>query len=602
MNTLHPLSAYKNYTVKHILVAFQYSEDAYSAVLTPDIGGSGTHLTQNGWCGKGIVLVNEFTDLTVSVAYCETIWSFFSPISIKTSSYVGTMAIQDISGFMFADTLKDFADDLNTSMHHLTVAWVPVFIGDGVTKVEDSISPNPLYFHITKFVQDVTGTTGRKYIFDLVASYNTHGLLPQYSRLYQSTITNRDSNLTNTLPSPVNGSTGIQPTRKEDSNKLKARKARLDKVKLMPTIGAVMQGLEEVLDSQKLSNKKQVQIISGIFRDEYVKKLKDDTQNEIIPIDYTVDVENYYRKMEINNRNLPFEQYELDQSLVGISTMTIPMGSTPIAAINTIMKMSKSVAEDHKKDPATMYRITTSTNRACAGNYEINIKVRKTIAPFNSNDSNDSGPGDSVIDKQVGVIDYIYDNVDARDNNVTTISFASFPKIKLTALETMEDQPDSKDVFGNREPVTSSRFSSIAKFFREGFSGFSPILNIFHNNGLEDSNAASTLSGFNETQQTTYVLSITGNPHLLNDINRNPLDVIHDNESKEPQTEKGNYIIYKNVETDPMYIKLKLFNSSHTDTRAYFYDGYLHLYKIQSIFTPGSLIQHLHCGRTDETL
>lgn len=600
MNILHPLASYKNYTVKHILTAFQYSEDAYSAVLTPDIGKSGTHIISK--CGKGVVLVNEFTDLTVSVAYCETTWSFFSPLSVKSSSYVGTMSIDDVSGFMFADILKDFADELNTSMHHLTIAWVPIFIGDGNAKIEDLISPNPMHFHITKFIQDVTGVVGRKYIFEFIASYNTHGLLPQYSRLYQSTITNRSSNLTNTLPAPVNSSSGIQATRKEDSFKLNARKLRLDKVKLMSTIGDVMQGLEEVLDSQKLPNKKQVQVISSIFRDEYVKKIKEDKQQDIIPIDYTVDIEEYYAKMEINNRNLPFEQYELDQSLVGISTMTIPMGSTPASAINTIMKMSRSVAQDHSKTPAITYRTTTSTNRDCSGNYKINIKVRQAVAPHNSGDNSETGPGDSLVDKEVGVIDYVYDNVDARDNNVTTVSFASFPNIKLTSLEDVEDQPDAKDVYGNREPITSSRFSSLTKFFREGFSGFNSILNVSRNNGLEDSNAGSTLSGFNETQQTTYVLTITGNPHLLNDINRNPYDVIHDEKSKEARSERGHYIIYKNVETDPMYIKLKLFNTSHSDTREYFYDGYLHLYKIQSIFIPGAFMQHLYCGRTEEIL
>ncbi len=602
MNILHPLASYKNYTIKHILVAFEFSDDAYSATLTPDIGGSGTRISQNGWCGGAIVLVNEFTDLSVSVAYCETVWSYFSPLSTKTSSYVGKMSIEDISGFMFANTLKEFADQLNTSIHHLTIAWVPVFIGDGILRVEDSISPNPLFFHMTKFTQDVTGVVGRKYIFDFVACYNTHGLLPQYSRLYQSTLTNRDSNLTNTLPTPINGSSGIKSTRKEDSDKLNARRARLDKVKLMPTIGALMKSLEEVLDSQKLPNKKQVQAISSIFRDEYTKKLKEDKQSEVIPIDYMVDVEDYYKKMEINNRNLPFEQYELDQSLVGISSLTLPMGSTPISAINTIMKMSKSVAEDHRKDPATIYRITTSTNRACAGNYKINIKIRKATSPFNSNDNKDTGPGVSVVDNDVGVIEYIYDNSDPRDNNVTAISFASSPKIKFTALESVQDEPDSKDVFGNREPVTSSRFSSVLKFFREGFSGFSPILNIFNNNGLEDSNAAATLSGFNETQQTSYVLTVTGNPHIINDINRNPYDVIYDKQSKQKTQEKGTYLIYKNIETDPMYVKLKLFNSVNKNTDGYFYDGYMHLYKIESIFTPGVVLQYLHCGRTDETL
>jgi len=606
---LNPLSEYHNYTIYHILVAYQYSRDAYTTPLVENIGPTGTEFVGKECGGKCVVLINEFTSQQANVDYCETDWSFFSPVTSRTTSYVGAMEIVDRSGFLFAETLKQFTQKLDTSVHHLTMAWKPVFVcKKPETSVTDVIHVNPLHFHVTKFSQNVSGDYSKSYHFEFAAAYNTHGMAPQFAKLYQTTITTSEGNVINSNPTPIGATSGIKSTRAEDSAKLTLRKSRLEKTKYMKTIGDMLKGLETTLDNQKANHKKQLQRFLSIIRDEYVDKIRTAKQERgELPLDYSIEVDDYYKGKKINNRNLPFEQVEIDQRIPGVSSITVPNGTSIHSAIDMIMRMSTEVAQDYEHDPATTYKTTITTNRECSGQYKIHTKVKKYVAAYNSTEGTDSGPGNGVIGQNI--IQYEYQDRENRDNNLISVSYASLPEYKLNALESVEEQQDTQDVYGNREQISVERFGKVKNFFSRGFTGLRSLTGMFTNNGLENPTAMSNVTNFREHQQTSYVLKIVGNPHLFNDINRNPLDVVSNTEVDGV----GKYIIYSNVETDPMYVKLKIHLTGstvlgHTDDTpltplgTFYYDGHLHLYKINNVFTPGAFFQHLTCGRTEESI
>jgi hypothetical protein len=593
-NISNPLAASDSYTIKHVLVAYKYSDDAYNAtgfsVLDARHGARMAH--------DGIVLINELADTGITVGRCETVWSYYSQFSSKSTEYLGVMEVVDTSGHVFSESLKQTSKVLDTSIHHLTFAWYTFFYdNDDVVMFQ----PNPLYFHITKYAQTLSGNVGRTHILEFVAAYNTHGLMPQFSKLFQTTITHRDSCLSDSLPLPVGPSAGIRPTRIEESDKRSLRTSRMNKVKYMSTIVDVLNGLEAVLDNQKVTHKKPLQKFMSIIRDEYTDKLSTVSDMDIVlPIDYTITLDSAYANRSVNNRNLPFEQYEISQHTSGISTMTIPAGATILYAINNILKLSRQIANEHTGDTPTSYKITTTTSRVRGGEhgqYKVKIKIVPHLVPRNEVSGKDSGPGNSMIDDTVGVLEYIYDNVDPINNNIKYISVASTPTISLVSKEINELGSDAGDIYGNREVTTSRRGDTVDNFFKSGYAGVSTTVSERSNNGLEDSTSATTLATFNEAQQTTYIIAITGNPYLINDINRNPNEVTRD--PKTDNKQRGIYKIYNNVESEPMYVKLNLFLSSPKTEETYFNSGYVHLYKIRTVFHSGMCSQELHCARTD---
>lgn len=614
---LNPLSDYHNYTVAHIIVAFEFSRDAYTVNITPDIGNgeigkvfSASSGDSRGDCGgRAVVIVNELKQQDIKMNYCETEWNFFSAMSQRTTSYVGTMELVDRSGFLLSEKLRSFSEQIETSIQHMTFAWVPIFVCRLPGAAHDEyIYANPMYFHTTKFFQNVSSDIGKAYTLEFVSAYNTHGLSPQFSKIYQTTVTHKDGNTINSMPTPYAASSGIQPTRQEDRKKLSVRKSRLQLTKYMKNLGEVFSSLEVAIDNQKVAHKKQLQRLLSIFRNDYVERILPVRQNiESLPLDYTFDLDEDYKNNKINNRNLPFEQNENDQTLSGVASISFPSGSNILSMIDNVMKMSKDVGEEHSKLPAITYKTTISTERACDGNYKINVKIRKYESAYNSMNNGDTGPGKSAINE---VIEYSYqDGINRDDTNLLAISFASFPEYRLSPLEIPEDAPDAQDVYGNREPVASQRFGdSQDGFFRRGFNGLRVVTGLFANAGLENPANAANLTNLRESQQSNYTLTVAGNPRLLSDINRNPLDVINDT----PVNGHGKHAIYQNIETDPMYIKLKLYLSGDSNTGSpettdtegglFYYQGYLHLYKIQSVFSDAGFVQYLSCARTEESI
>ena len=149
---------------------------------------------------------------------------------------------------------------------------------------------------------------------------------------------------------------------------------------------------------------------------------------------------------------------------------------------------------------------------------------------------------------------------------------------------------------------TSTREIDGVDYFRNTFSGLKLARGMLRDNGLQNSEAAAMLSNFNPVQPTSYILRTVGNPHLLSDINRNPQEVIDDIDSTP--------LLYKFSEYEPMYLKLRIHlkgdrgkeKKAPNDSPTYYYEDYLHIYKIVNHYTSGEFIQLLFTGTTNERL
>lgn len=606
---LNPLNELVTHSVYHILIGFQYSEDAYNFDLDKDIGPTGTEFKSG--CGSALVFANESKGTECVIKSAQTVWSFFSDISHRTSSYDGKMEFVDRSGFFFTGNVQSFLNRLDMSLNHLTFMWVPVFYGTkdsrrGATVVK----PKPMFFHVAKFTQNTSPLSGRLYYFDIVSCYNSHGLSPQFSIIQQNTVSSAESNAINSKPKPIEASSGIKSTRKEDAQKLKARESRLQKVKYMKTIADFCAGFSASLNDQKNQHKRQLQQFMSLIRDDYSDKILDIKKEQPLPIDYTIKVSDYYKSKTIDNRNLPFEQYEIDQSTPGISSITFPPSSSIQAAISLVMKMSNEIGIDHTKKPTRTYKITTVTSRKCDGNYLIHTNVNDYISPYNGEPSVkgflgkvipsvNTGPGEGAVDKP---IEYTYQDKNgmlSSDTTITSITYSTSPVFAISTSEVVNDDVDSQSVYGDREVVSANRGASGSEFFRDAFSGLRTVRGLMTDNGLQNPIAAAAISNFSPTQQTTYTIRVLGNPHLLSDLNRNPNDVIAGKE--------GSPIIYKFVEYEPMYMKLKIYISNAEMKKkkkisAFYYDGYLHMHRIVSEFNAGSFMQTIYCSRTNENV
>lgn len=600
LDELNPISDFKSSTVYHVLMAFQNSNDAYTFDVSPSIGKIGTIV--NTGCGTGIVVLNESIDSTLSLVNATSTWDFFSAINFRTSSYVGTMTIVDRSAFFFTEILKKYTDKLNMSIHHLTFAWVPIFVGKTKDDVAETIYVKPLYFHVTNFVQDITAYDGRMYELDFVSCYNTHGLSPQFSLLTQTTLNHKDSNTNNTMPQAYSPSSGLKSTSDEDKDKLSSRKSRLNKTKYMKTVKDFCDSLELSMNNQTSNHKKQLQTFMSMIQNDYTDKLTKVNNSDPLPLAYKFKTDEYYSNKTLDNRNLPFEQFEINENIAGISSITLPNNNSIIGAITQAMKMSRDICKDHLKKPATTFKITTSTNKECDGKYHVYTKINKYTSPYNTLNGINTGPGNGLVSKQIA---FTYQDVKAMDTTVMGISYSTNPEFVLKPVEIVSNDQDTGAVYADRELLTYNRVSGSLDFFNNPFSGLNVSRGARIDNGLQNSEDAAAITAFSYSQKTTYVIDVVGNPHLLSDINRNPLDVIND--------KPGKANIYKFVEYEPMYVKLKIYisgrghsavvvNQPTNDTNVFYYESDLHLYRIINVFTPGSFTQSLECSRTMEKL
>lgn len=590
---LNPLSPHHQATAYHSLVAFEFSTAAYNFDGGPSsIGMVGESVP--AMCGGAYVLMNEYKDPSVSMDTATTEWSFYSPRHYSTGEYVGVMEIIDRSAFKFNETLTKAVKQLETSVFHITFMWNTMFVVDKGNGTE-TINVAPMYFHVVNNINNFSAINGRSYYIEMVSAYASHAKSPQFSNLFNTTVTHKDGATINTIPTPVAPSSGIEPTSSETASKFSARKERLDKTKVMKTMEDFCDSFLLTLGNEyRKKHKIQLQEYLSLTRDgDYEKKIEELNDVTEPMVEYEMDCDPYYKPKKLDNRNMPFEQYEVDQSIPGISSITFPLGYTIHKALYSIFRSSKEIATDHQYPAGKTFKFISISERKCNSKYKIRTNIYYHTSPYNSSGMN-TGPGDGVVDKPIGLT---YQDSNAKDTNILSITYSETPEYELLHIEKNPPSPQTNIVLGDRELQTSAREIKGLNFFEYGFSGMKVARGAYTDNGMESAEIVTHLTNYNPIQQMTYSMAIRGNPNLLSDINRNPRDV---NERTE-----GNAHIYKYVEYEPMYIKLQVFlegdqKNQPPEAGTYQFDNYVHLYKIRNIFSGGGgFTQMLFCGRTD---
>lgn len=593
----NPLDAFDNYTVKYVLVAFAYTEDAAKTNIDRGVGPPGTIFNGSG-CGKpAAVIINDFDSKLFSIDRFESDFNFYGSQSPTTTQMLGAIRVFDRYGGYFPTFLHDITSKLGgVSETHIAFSLRVFFVGIGSdTKEYKTISTKPLIFNMVTLVQSLADYDAHVYSLFFSACYNTTAQFPGFAKLYQTTITNQTGNPSTEVPKPdVPGST-IIPRGVEDSQKTDPRQQRIDKSKSMQTLQDVFQGMAEDLMQQKYVHKRQLQEWLGYVRDDYVKKIEPPIQHKppgYLPIDYRLIFDGAYSGYQIDNRNMPFEQPEQSQLAKGIRVINIPEGETLPVLFDRLMKLSSQVAKDYlnKKTYKTIFILL----RRCEGKYDVFMKIKQIKIPFNS-ESSDSGPGEGPKP-----LLFYFQAPDVKtDQDVMTLQGKVNSQIFLDMLEKQVDDPDAKIVFGNREQSTAER-NAKQDFFKTFFSGVRMNVNN-HNNSLEFGDQSGThdnmLSPNINAQTNIFSLTIAGNSDLLSDINRNPFMVY--------QEQSDGAVHYQFPEYSPMYLKalINLVPSGGLKEdipEMYYYTNYYHLYQIKTLIQGDQFTQELGLLRTDD--
>lgn len=616
----NPLSKFRTYDIKHVIVGFRFSEDACTYEINGEVGVTGSTVTGPACKGPGIVLINELADPTFVLYAAETTWDFFSTTSSTTGSYMGYINIQDRIGMLFAQRLRKYCEQLGMALGHITFAWKTFFIGTLANGETEVVTTNPMIFHVTDFIQSLSSLDARTYVMTFTSSYNTFGQLPQFSKMFQTTLTHADGNAQKEIPTANSEGTGLVSRAEEDKIKNAARKARTDKTKPMKTLQEVFNSLQTEMTEQGYPHKTQIQEWQTTIRDDYTKKLIPPKQYlPELPLKYTIKLEDKFNSYKVDNRNMPFEQPEQDQRLEGIRAIPFHYGTNMSEAIDTLMLMAKSVGKDFQGTEPHGYRSTVTVLRGCNGSYNVNTNINSYKIPINRVDGPDTGPGDGVIG---GPLEYVYQDAEHKGRDIISIYYRSnVTPVQRNLEEATEGADDIGVVYGNREPISIQRMPQVGDdFFTSGYAGNRGAVGLLDINGLESADTASVIKSnlipSMIKQTTSYTIDIVGNPYIMNDLNRNPLDVRDDvgmNDSSNGGTSgsktKWNYVLYDKPEYKPMYLKLTIYMrpegtiaGEHNVDQTYFYSGYLHITRVTTSFNESKFIQTIEGVRTEDSI
>lgn len=599
----NPLNQFNTTSVKHILVAFKYTEDAEKTDIVATMGTPGTAIVGTGVKGPGIVIVNEFSMSDFAVNSVRWTNDFYGPITQTASSCVGVIEITDRTGLFFTDFLKTrVIPSLGVSEGHIVFALRTFFIGATDTgQGNDVLVGNPLIFNMVKYVNDLSPKSGRFYTMAFVGASTTFAQLNQYSKIYQMTITHSDGNLHKEIPTPDVPTCAMKSRAEEDQQQSKARKVRIDKSKPMRTLREVFAAFETELNQQKFPNNAQLQSWLQKVNSNYSVKIIPPIQKKEggIPVDFFVHLDPAYYDYEVDNRNLPFEQPEQDQNKKGIRSIPIKTATDIPVAVEKLMKLSRKIGQDSELEFPFIFKTAISVIKTSTDRYQVHIVIRKVHVPENRQDAN-TGPGDAIAP-----LEFIYQDPRYEDREIISLQGIICPDIGVRILEEQTQDTSALVVYGDREQITVERLPQY-DYFDAQFSGLRAMINPYENYGLESGVDAGKLDGnlgVELRQSTGYNITIQGNPYLLSDLNRLPSDVANGR--------VGNAQYYKYPELEPMYAKLRIYLRPHATvgvednenvSNVFYFDNYLHLYRVTNIFESGLFTQELNLLRTDETI
>lgn len=603
-------------THTHVLVAFKNAQDAINfnfSKFDPTKIGIGQSIPG---ASSGVVVTNEFVDKNFTIL--EAIWDFdFIPnIGVSTSSSTGKIVVADrfvpysFLNHLRNNVLNELSGGDPWSLSHLTFVLKTYFYKDSgdTSPTEIVIQTNPFFFAIDTIesVPSKGGVAPSYHILHAISIGNTLGQLRSFSTLYQMNITHKDGNLHNQIPSG-DSSSGIL-SRQEENNKFRsARKQRLDKSKPMRTLKDIFEAFEADLNNQKFVHQAQLQQwIREIRQEQNVDKIKVAPQQnkpptpKELPIDFKIDLDSVYEQYPVDNRNMPFEQPEVRQEIVGLRSFPIKPGATIVEIVERLMMLSGRVGDDASLVPRKAYKICISAILTSSKRYQINIKIRRYTLPSNSTELD---TGESAI---ATPYHFFVNDPDERDNDI--VSFKSI--LSYEVGDQMLDKPNTeapqaKIIYGDREQPMAERRPDLS-FFTTLYSGVRPMIEPYSIDGLENTEQAGNIKNmvdpYTYTQTSQYELVIQGNPAILSDFNRNPNDIVNDT--------VGNAYNYPRPEVNPAYVKLTIFQKSHSLNEQsnipekFYYDGHYHVVRIVNMFGiiggQRSFYQKLYLRRTDD--
>lgn len=586
----NPLDQFQTVTFKHILVGFQYSKDADTTNFSMDVGVEGSVI--GGDCGPGVVIVNEFKGDKFFINNAVWEYNFYSPTDMMNTSNVGTIEISEKVGISFIDFLFNDAlgklGDVNIS--HVGFALKTFFICSNHNGANtQTITGNQYTFHVSNILSSANDISPRPNTHTLMTmgTAQTVGQLPAYSNIYQMTLTHKDGNLHKEVPKPEAPSCGLQLRGAEDGAKYPAREERLEKSKPMLTLKDAFEAFEVDLDEQKFAHKAQLQQWLRNVRDDHVDKIevppiqRKQPFGDYLPVNYMVALDPEYQSYQIDNRNMPFEQPDQDQTKNGIRSLGIEPSATIGDAVRKILCLSKKIGEDANLSPAYVPKISISVVRMCEGKFDVFIKIKKIQLPENSLGI-DTGPGEGGVNP---LTFYVNDNAD-RDRDVLSLDSKVTYVTGSDVLEKHVDDPDANVIYGNREQVTAERSRDIP-YFETMNSGMRLMLNAYNGNGTEQGDLASAADSLSSTQFSFFNITIKGNPYLMYDVNRKHLEVAND--------VAGEVHYYQFPEYYPIYAKLIMYEKSYEKLgrspanepdldQQHYYTKYYHVSKVRNVF------------------
>lgn len=602
----NPLDKLQNIDVKYVLAAFAYTEDACHTKITPSLGSIGTRFSGESCGGPAVVIVNEFKDPSYAIDLFETEFNYYSALAPTSTQMLGQIRISDRIGGRFPTFLKKCSEELGVSQTHMAFSLVVYFSGylnvNGAS-IKEVIATKPFIFNMGTLVQTFTGGTNNYYSMMVMATYNTFGLMPTFSKMYQQSITNVNGNPSQEVPKPDLPLAQILPRGVEDSLKEPLRKDRIDKSKPMETLGDAYDSLAEDLMQQKYEHQRQLQEWQSFIRDDYVKKIQKPVQIKPggIPVDYRLTLEDGLRDYKIDNRNLPFEQPEQNQEKYGVRTIPVFLGEHLINFVSRMMKYSRQLSEEAKRKPRKSFKSVITIIRRCQGKYDAFLKTSQILLPTNNPSGSDTGPDKAV---QPLVLEYQRSGTD--DSQVLSVSGSSASLIDYSILEKQIDDPDAEVVYGNREQVTAERTSQV-DFFNSLFSGIRPSINVRHNAGLESGEDAgyfdTHLMGNINAQPNQFTITMRCDPNLMSDLFRNPWDVVFG--------DGQDCVYYSRPEIHPMYMILKVYldplraahglREDEIPANTHYHLKYYHISKVKTIITDTGYNHEITLLREDDT-
>lgn len=600
----NPVDQYDTYKTVAILAAFKYTDAAEETTLPLDI-----KLDRGDPVGEGIVILNDARPTATDLVRFQHTYEWNS-LDVNHTFSAGEMLVSDRNAVSLISFIRSSViEEFNTSLENLTFSLRLFWILDkNDTDDTEVIKSSHFIFSIPEIRHSSDGTHNY-YSMPMLSLYNMKCQLPNYSNLYNMTITHEDGNLAEKTPTPNPGGGSIKPRGEEDGSKLSPRKERMDLSKPMITLEDVTNGIKADLEARNDMHKGQLQAWQSIIRDDFSDKInRSPEQVKDVPIKYNFSLGSEYPEYIIDNRNLPFEQPEQNQTKAGIRSIPTRTGETLSRLISRVMNMSKRVGEDAGE--GFTYKIATPWRRLKSNIINYDIVIDKIENPTNQKGGKDTGPGESAVDS--GLTFYY-----KLDNNWDVIGLYGRTSRNdiLTVIEANAETEDGRVSFGgDRETMAVEREQEVTEFFRVGFSGPTALHNEKRVMGVEypkEFAQATRMKLRSQTMQDSEMtITINGNPELYSDLLRNPSDVANSSLGSPAPSH------YQFIEKYPIYARLIIRNTSSNNTeddlepeqenkipdKYHHEDTYMHIHRIDTIMERGKFLQKLHMLRRDDVV